>query len=109
MISINHNVQDLLARLKPIAASLDKMQSDTCHIRDAVNIWKKLKEDLPNQRDKMKKYSERYNPAITPAHLLAYLLQPAHRGAQLSDAEKNTACEYVAGEPGSISCNCDPV
>ena len=102
-IGLKHNVEDLVARLKPIAAALDKMQSDTCHIGDAVHIWKDLKDHLPNQRDIMKKYGERYNQAITPAHLLAYLLHPSHRGALLSDAEKNTAYEYAAEKPGKAS------
>ena len=44
-ISIKRNAEDYLKRMKPIAVALDKVQSDTCKIRDAVEVWKELSHD----------------------------------------------------------------
>ena len=44
-ISIKRNAEDYLKCMKPIAVALDKVQSDTCKISDAVEVWKELSHD----------------------------------------------------------------
>jgi len=45
-ISIKRNAEDYLKRMNPIAVALDKAQSDTCKISDAVEVWKELSHDM---------------------------------------------------------------
>ena len=45
-LSIKRNVEDYLKRMKPIAISLDKVQSDSCKLSEAVEVWKRLSEDM---------------------------------------------------------------
>ena len=45
-LSIKRNVEDYLKRMKPIAISLDEVQSDSCKLSEAVEVWKRLSEDM---------------------------------------------------------------
>ena len=44
--ALKRNAEDYLQRMRPIAVALDRMQSDSCKISDAVHVWKKLEDDL---------------------------------------------------------------
>lgn len=102
---IKRNAEDLLKRLKPISIALDKMQQKDCTISTAVNIWKKLREDLTEENlDKtcFKSFLTRYNQALGPPHFLAYLLDPRYVGIKLSAAEKSE-CLLFAKEKYSQS------
>ncbi|KAI6658694.1 hypothetical protein LOD99_10989, partial [Oopsacas minuta] len=45
-INIKRNAEDYLKQMKPIAVALDKVQSDSCKLSDAVEVWKALKRDM---------------------------------------------------------------
>jgi hypothetical protein len=47
-MGIKNNAKDLLSRLKPVSTALDKLQSDSCKISDAVGIWKSMLVELKN-------------------------------------------------------------
>ena len=84
-IQIKRTAEDYLARMKPIAVALDKLQSDTCHITDAVVIWKELEQELEHMPIKViKAVQSRMNTALTPAHYLANILDPRHHGQSLT-------------------------
>ena len=57
-------------------------------------VWKRLREELPNQKEIRKKLEERYKPALTPAHLLSNLLHPHNREENLSLEEKGPGVTY---------------
>ena len=65
-------------RLDPIAKALDKIQSDKCNISDTVLIWKDLIDQLEDSIsiNEMKIVLNRYRQAMTPAHSLAYMINP---------------------------------
>ena len=44
-INIKRNEEDYLRRMKPIAVALDKVQSDSCKLSEAVEVWKALKRE----------------------------------------------------------------
>lgn len=95
-IGLKRTAEDLRERLKPIAKALDKAQSDSCKIGDAVDVWKEVEKTFAtSSRDVKKKVKDRYDQAITPAHLLANLLDPKLRGKQLTEDEKETAMMYA--------------
>lgn len=99
-ISLKRNAEDYFQQLKPISVALDKVQSQNCTIGETVFLFKNLKkqmEDLKLNKDIMKKLDTRYKMAITPAHLLAYLLDPRAKDAdlELSSEEKKEAFEYA--------------
>ena len=90
--------EDYLDRLKPISVALDKLQRDAALISDAVEVWHKLKTDLKDlvtDEKGVEKVDKRRNAAITPAHLLANLLDPRYRGRCLSSEEVSSAENYV--------------
>ena len=75
-LGMKRSAEDLYNRLAPIAEALNKVQSDKCMIGDAVTIWRDVEEAFIRAGDKtaQKKWKERYNQAMTPAHFLAHLL-----------------------------------
>lgn len=103
-LGLKRTAEDLHARLSPIAVALDKMQSDTTMLAEAVEIWKELGGNLMSMgnREVTKKFKARYNQAITPAHLVANLIHPTYRGKSLIDDEKDTALEYASQKWPSI-------
>jgi uncharacterized protein YuzB (UPF0349 family) len=78
--SLKRKAEDMSRRLKPIAVALDQMQSNTCGIADAVDIWKQLEKTFVESGDNhaLKELRERKKTALTPAHHLAYLLHPKY-------------------------------
>ncbi|KAK9892761.1 hypothetical protein WA026_021953 [Henosepilachna vigintioctopunctata] len=74
--AIKRNV-DLISRLRPVAAALNEMQSNTCGLADFVIIWKKLLSVFEEEEgckirnfdlNIIKRVIIRYKQAITPAH-----------------------------------------
>ena len=88
--ALKRNAEDYLQRMRPIAVALDRIQSDSCNISDAVHVWKKLEDDLKESHQPptvMKTLLSRTKQALTPAHFLSNILDPKHRGKYLSDDE----------------------
>ena len=97
--ALKKNAEDYLQRMRPIAVVLDRMQSDSCKISDAVHVWKKLEDDLKESHQPprvMGKLLSRTKQALTPAHFLANILDPKHQGKHLSDDEVDTAMTYCS-------------
>ena len=97
--ALKRNAEDYLQRMRPIAVALDRMQSDSCKISDAVHVWKKLEDDLKESHQPptvMKKLLSRTKQALTPAHFLANNLDPKHQGKYLSDDEVHTAMSHCS-------------
>jgi len=95
-MGLKRSAEELRDQLNPIANALDKMQSDTCTIAMAVDIWKSLGEEFESApREVKRKYNARYDQAVTPAHLLAYLIDPHLCGKKLSQEEDDQAMEYA--------------
>lgn len=98
-IGIKRQAEDYLRLLKPISIALDIVQSDSCFLSDAVSVWKKLEKDFEEggvSLSIMKKFHERCKQALTPAHYLAYILDPRTAGKGLSTKETDSVMEYVS-------------
>lgn len=98
-IGVKRNLEDMLNQLKPIANALDKVQKNDCSISDCVHIWKTLGKELEelHNRELMKNYKSRYIMALTPAHFLAYMLDPKEKNSsyKLTQEEVNTALDFA--------------
>lgn len=99
-ISLKRNAEHYLQQLKPISVALDRVQKQNCSIGEAVLIYKELRRsltDLSMGRDTVKKFEKRYKMALTPAHFLAYFLDPSQKkdGLELSSDEKRDALQYA--------------
>ncbi|KAM4023539.1 uncharacterized protein ACNLHF_028214 [Anomaloglossus baeobatrachus] len=98
-LGVKRNAEDLLERLKPISIALDKMQKDTATIADATEVWKDLEGslDLLNLSNNVKvAIQHRKDQALKEEHYLANFLHPIYRGKKLSEAEINSAMEWLA-------------
>ena len=97
-MDLKHQAMEYQAKMKPIAIALDKLQRNNCHLSDAVVIWKELQETFEGLPviDLMK-LDSRLSTALTPAHLLAYLLDPRYYGSpHLTNEEISTAMKYLS-------------
>ncbi|XP_076050878.1 uncharacterized protein LOC143031207 isoform X2 [Oratosquilla oratoria] len=95
--------EELLSRLEPVAVALDKTQSGTCTIAEAVDIWKELGKKFDNDQKVTFRVRSRYSQVITKAHLLANLLHPSMQGRALTEEEKETAIKFAEEKcPGLV-------
>lgn len=83
---LKKNAEDLLKRLKETAVATDKAQQDTCGLSDVVSIWKNLEKEFETfkNNDVMGLVKERMNMALTPAHYLAFILDPRKKRNELN-------------------------
>ena len=44
-IGLLRNAEHFLGQMKKFGAALDRLQSDTCHLSDSVQVWNSLLED----------------------------------------------------------------
>lgn len=97
-ISIKRNAEDYLKRMKPIAVALDKVQSDTCKISDAVEVWKELSRDMEASQslNVATKVQHRSEQALTDVHYLANIIDPRYIGKNLSGGEIDAALEFCS-------------
>jgi hypothetical protein len=58
--------------MKIFGTALDKMQSDSCHLSDAVHIWYSLMKD-PELSSYYEPIKKRFEDAVQPFHILAYM------------------------------------
>ena len=81
-IGLLNEAKNLYAQLKPIAAALDRLQSDTANIADACEEWLVLlqTDELKPHLNSVKK---RFTEAVTEYHFLANMLHPKYRGKKL--------------------------
>lgn len=97
-LSLKRNVEDYLQLLKPIAVALDKVQSNTCVISEAVEAWLSLYSTLKEHasRSVLEKVEKRMRQALTPNHFLAHILDPRYFGEKQSNTQINTAMSNLA-------------
>lgn len=88
-VSIYKEAKSLYKQLKPIAAALDNLQSEEASISTACCEWLKLvnNNELQPYADILK---FRFEQAITPAHILAYLLDPKYMGEGLTAPQQES-------------------
>ena len=70
-IGIKRNAEDFLIRLNPIAVAVDRVQSDTCVIRETVQIWRDMEKQFEENDQPisfLKHVKHRYNQAMTDSH-----------------------------------------
>jgi len=89
-MNLFRQVSDLAAMLRPVAAALDKSQSDNTTIVDAPELSFNLiaEPTLQDHRDKIQKC---FDFVIQPCHLSAYLFHPKYMGQQLSPTQVEQA------------------
>ena len=97
-MNLKRQAVEYLSKMKPIAVGLDRLQADNCHLADALVIWKDLAErfeDMPLAD--CKKLDSRMAIALTPAHFLAYLLDPRFLNSTLLTPEEvNMAMDFAS-------------
>lgn len=88
-------VKDLVKQLDPISVALDHLQKDTANIADATHEWLGL---LKNNELKphFQTVMDRFNKAILPQHMFAYLIHPNYKGERLNHEQKETARKWIA-------------
>ncbi|CAL4113663.1 unnamed protein product, partial [Meganyctiphanes norvegica] len=73
------NLVELAEQLRPVAVALDRAQADSTNLADAYDIMKKLLTEplLAPHCDTVQK---RFDKAIQPCHMVAYMLHPKYNG-----------------------------
>ena len=97
-IGLKRNV-DYWEILLPIATALDKMQKQFVGLYDAVVIWHELTASVHVKltTEKQAHVAKRRNMCLTPAHFLAFLLDPRYLGQTILDADDKTqGLEFAA-------------
>ena len=95
--NLKRNAEDMLKITKNIVVALDRLQSDSCNIGDATEVWKEVQDSLVTQlkgdNQLKKKIDKRVSEALTPVHYLAYMLHPSYQGEKLSADEESETME----------------
>lgn len=97
-ITLKRSSEEFLLILKPIAQAVDKLQKDFSSISDAVEIWNHLEnslKDMDLNLIKLSLFYKQYEQAITPAHLLAYMIDPKKNITNINEKEKESALEFA--------------
>lgn len=85
-VGILREANNLLKQLTFIGTSLDKLQSDSTFLADAVEIWQDVVEceDLEHYKDEFLRCSQQ---ALEPFHYLANLMHPKYMGRRLDASQ----------------------
>jgi len=89
-MNLFRQVRDLAEILRPVAAALDKTQNDKTTIADSVDIFMRLLLE-PVLQDHKEKIQKRFDFAIKPCHLAAYMFHPKYMGENLSPDQVEVA------------------
>lgn len=95
-------MQNYLVKLQKISIALDKVQNETCTIKEATEIWLNLLQSIENETEfiltefEINCFKNRFNMAMTPPHYLANLLDHRFRGQKLSQDQLEKALQYAA-------------
>jgi len=99
---LKRNMEDHLVPLKKISIANDKVQSDICILSEVTDIWINLVNDFKTLYEEnqiplsmVQKLESRFDMAITPAHYLAYILDPRFRGIKLEEKQNEEAMDFV--------------
>ena len=83
-------IKDLAEVLRPVTVAIDKAQRDTTCLADATEIFLGLLNN-PVLTPYKAKVQKRFDDAILPCHLAAYMLHPKYAGENLSTAQIEVA------------------
>ncbi|CAK9299166.1 unnamed protein product [Gordionus sp. m RMFG-2023] len=96
------NVNSRVEMPEPISHIFKTLGKNMSNISDSVNNWKnlrnyfnKLYEDNKIDSKNISIFNKRYKQALTPAHFLAYILNPKYT-LNLTNDEREMALEYAA-------------
>ncbi|KAF0701498.1 BED-type domain-containing protein, partial [Aphis craccivora] len=99
---LKRNMENHLVPLKKISIANDKVQSDICILSEVTDIWinlvnvfKTLYEENQIPLSMVQKLESRFDMAFTPAHYLAYILDPRFRGIKLEEKQNEEAMDFV--------------
>lgn len=85
----------MLAILRPVTNALDRTQADDCNIAEACHLLLNLRNSFLQSehitREMKKSITSRFKAAMTPAHFLAYILDPRYLGSSLDHAMEEAA------------------
>lgn len=84
-------------QLKPISASLDRLQADHALLADVVREFIILETD-DNLKPHKKLILQRKLNCVTPAHFCAYILHPKYMGENLKAEEEELARQWIINE-----------
>ena len=99
-INVKRNAEDYLRRMKPIAVALDKVQSESCKLSEAVEVWKALEREMESLQPLYvtQKVQQRSKQALTTAHYFANIIDPRYMGRNLSNCEIDAGLELCSLE-----------
>lgn len=89
-IGLYRQIKDLADQLRPIASGIDRAQSDHTCLADAFDIFYSLLEE-PTLAPHRAKVQKRFDQAIQPCHLVAYMLHPKYAGKHMTMDQVVTA------------------
>ena len=89
--------KDMFNQLEPVAVALNQAQGDSTTIAETCNTWLGLLVD-PAMQSHKEKVMKRFNQAITPFHMAAYLMHPKYKGEKLSAEQVDIAHDWLASK-----------
>ena len=92
--NLYRQAKELAEQLRPIAAAIDRAQSDSAGLADTCDIFLDLLEDQ-NLKPHQKEVEKRFKQAIQPCHLTAYMLHPAYQGKRLTTDQREVANNWL--------------
>ena len=93
-IQLKRSANDAIDFLKPIGASLDKLQRNDCCLGEAYEIWQSIGLNTPEEYVEI--LEKRRKMAVTPVMLAANLLDHRYCGSNMSPIEVQEALAYIA-------------
>lgn len=93
--NLYQQVKDQIVLLEPVAKALDRSQADDCSIGESCHEWLTIRKIATESNDitaSMKKQiNKRFREAVTPMHMMAYMLDPRYLGGLLLPEEEEVA------------------
>ncbi|CAG4952685.1 unnamed protein product [Parnassius apollo] len=97
-IIIKRSAEDMLQISKPISVALDRLQASYAILSDTVQCFKELEATFGSNgasAEQINALKMRKNQAITPAHLLAFLIDPIKNNHKLTTEERVSAMDFA--------------
>ena len=89
-MGLYRQVKDLIEQLQPVANAIDMAQKDSTNLAAACHIMLNLLE-APQLQPHENQVQHRFNQAIKPCHLVAYMMHPKYNGENLIQAQVEEA------------------
>ena len=92
-VSIKRAATDQLAILEPLSSALNTVQGDKCLLGDVYEIWRNLKNSIPDEYQA--DVASREHQSLSGVFFAANLLDPRYRGQHFCAAEVQAAVAYI--------------